>query len=225
MSRKLFYMIRHGESELNRLRIRQGRDGSLSEAGRVQAEATAKRLTHTKFDVMLVSPYERTIETAEIIAKQVKTTKPMEVVELLAERRNPSEIVGKRADDKEVSHIVDLIDKSYHGDDYRYSDEENFNDLKDRAQKLLEYLEKREERRILTVTHSIFLKMVAACVIYRESLNSEKYNLLSFINTSNNASITVIEYNSGFLGDGWFGRYVFPIYKRWKLVAWDDTTK
>jgi len=225
MASKFFYMIRHGESELNRLHIRQGKNGGLSEVGRTQAGATAKRLTHMKFDVMLVSPYERAVETAEIIAEQVNINNPLEMNELLIERRNPSEIVGKPADVKEVAHIVDLIDRSYHEDDYRYSDEENFNDLKGRAKKLLEYLEKRKEKRFLVVTHSIFLKMIAAFVIHRESLNSESYNLLSFTNTSNNASITVFEYNSGLLGDGWLGRYFSPIDKRWKLVAWDDVTK
>lgn len=218
-------MIRHGESELNRLHIRQGEEGSLSDLGRLQAEATARRFTGTKFDVMLVSPYKRAVETANIIAEKVKIKKPMEMNELLVERRNPSEIVGKSADEREVAHIVDIIDKSYHSDDYRYSDEENFNDLKMRAQKLLKYLEKHREKRFLMVLHSIFLKMIAAYVIYKEDLNAEKYNLLSFLNSSDNASVSVFEYNSGFLGEGFLGRYFFPEEKRWRLIAWDDRTR
>ena len=43
--------------------------------------------------------------------------------------------------------IVDLIDKTYHSDDYRYSDEDNFADMRDRAKKLLEFLETIKEKR------------------------------------------------------------------------------
>lgn len=227
MARKLFYMVRHGESLLNAQHIRQGAEGSLSEKGKKQAEDTGKRLSHTKFDVVLVSPYTRTKETAELIMSQLKRTprKPVEYVDLLVERRNPSEIVGQSGDDFYISKIIDQIDKSYHSDDFRYSDEENFLDLKARAKKLLEYLEKRPEQKFLIVTHSIFLKMVAAYLIHKDALDSKKYNLLSFTNTSNNASITICEYNNGWLGDGWLGKHFYPIEKRWRLVAWDDYTR
>lgn len=222
MARKLFYMVRHGESLLNAEHIRQGSEGSLSDKGREQAAAAGERLSHIKFDVMLVSPFTRTRETAEIISKYVKVKKPTEFSDLLVERRNPSEIVNKSANDPHVAEIVDIIDKSFHSDDFRYSDEENFSDLKERAKKLLVYLRQRPEEKILVVTHSIFLKMVAAYIIHRDKLDAKKYNLLSFINSSNNASVTVCEYDSGWLGDGWLGRKFFPPENRWRLIAWDD---
>lgn len=225
MSRKLFYMVRHGESILNAQHIRQGADGSLSEKGIKQAEETGKRLSKTKFDVILVSPFTRTRETAEVISRYVRSKKPMEFVDLLVERRNPKEIIGQYAEDPEIKKIIDIVDKSYHSDDFRYSDEENFQDLKERAKKLLAYLEERPEKKILVVTHSIFLKMVAAYMIHRDSLDSKKYNILSFTNSSNNASITVCEYNSGWLGDGFLGEIFYPKKNRWKLLAWDDYTR
>lgn len=227
MSRKLFYFVRHGESEMNAAHLRQGREGKLSEKGREQARATGVRLGNTHFDVMLVSPYERTIETAAIILESVKITKEPEYLELLIERRNPTEIVGKSGDSMEVARIIDIIDKSYHDDNFRYSDEENFADLKARAKKLLEYLETRQEKTILVVTHSIFLKMVAAYMIHRDALDAKKYNLLSFTNSSNNASITVAECRNGFFRDDSFlGRLLnIPKEKRWRLLAWDDYTR
>lgn len=225
MARKLFYMVRHGESLLNAAHIRQGADGGLSDTGKEQARATGVRLAHTPFDVLLVSPYQRTQETAAIIAQYVHIKKSPEYIDLLIERRNPSEIVGKNAKDPEVSHIINIIDLSYHPDDFRFSDEENFADLKDRARKLLVYLRQRPEKKILVVTHSIFLKMIAACIIHRDKLDAKKYNLLSFLNSSNNASITICEYDSGWCGDGWLGRKLFPPEKRWRLLAWDDYTR
>lgn len=225
MARKIFYMIRHGESLLNAQHIRQGWEGSLSPKGIEQAIETGKRLANYKFDAVLVSPYTRTQETAALICRQIHTKLPKsELVDLLIERRNPSEIVGQNGDDLKIKQIVDLIDKSFHKDDYRYSDEENFQDLKERARKLLIYLSHRPEKNLLVVTHSIFLKMIASFILYRDKLTADKYNLLSYKNASNNASITIFEYNSGWLGDGWLGRKYFPIENRWRILAWDDFT-
>jgi probable phosphoglycerate mutase len=217
MARKLFYFVRHGESLLNAASIRQGSEGSLSEKGQEQALDTGKRLTSHKIDIILASPYIRTKETANIINSQLKEQKKIEYIDLLHERRNPSEIIGKPMSDPEVKKIVETIDKTYHSDDYRYSDEENFKDLKDRARTLLEYLSGRPENDVLVVTHGIFLRMVVAYIEYGERLNAATYNTLSFFNASNNAAVTICEYKKG-----WFG----PAKdKRWKVLAWDDYSR
>jgi hypothetical protein len=64
--------------------------------------------------------------------------------------------------------------------------------------------------------------MVASFLLYRDRLTADKYNLLSYKNASNNASISIFEYNSGWLGDGWLGRKFYPIDSRCKILAWDD---
>ena len=219
-------MIRHGESIMNAEHLRQGREGALSELGRQQAEKTGVRLAHIKFDAALVSPFERTKETADIICKQIKKIrKPIEYVELLAERRNPSEIIGKSSDTPEVKKVIDIIDKSFHTDDFRYSDEENFTDLRDRANELLKYLSGREEHVVLIETHSIFLKMIAAVILEGSNLTAKKYNLMSFLNTSSNASVTVCECQDNFSFKGLFG-WIFPRLKTtWRMIAWDDFTR
>lgn len=210
--KKIFYFVRHGESIMNAKGLRQGPDGSLSENGVEQAHITGERLNKRPIETIIASPYERTKETAEIIAEHIK--KPLEYSQLLFERRNPSEIIGKSIKDPEIEKIIDIIDKSYHSDDFRYSDEENFQDLKDRAKKLLDFLSARPEKCLLVVTHGIFLKMVVAYIVEGEKLTADLYNKLSYLNTSNNASITICEYNSGF--------FVSKSKKGWKLVVWDD---
>ena len=115
MARKIFYMIRHGESLLNATHIRQGSEGSLSPKGIEQAITTGKRLASHRFDAVLVSPYVRTRETAENICAQIKyKLPPMEFVDLLKERRNPTEIVGQSGDDPRIKQIVDLMDGTKH---------------------------------------------------------------------------------------------------------------
>lgn len=217
MARKIFYFVRHGESLLNAAGIRQGSEGSLSDKGKEQAVETGKRLANHVIDVILVSPYVRTKETAGIINEQIPGGKHIEYVDLLHERRNPSEIIGKSISDPEVKRIIDTIDKAYHSDDFRNSDEENFQDLKDRARALLDYLAARPEQNILVVTHGIFLRMVVAYIEYGERLNAATYNTLSIVNASNNAAITVCEYRKG-----WFGP---PKEERWKVLAWDDYSR
>ncbi len=211
MATKLIYFVRHGETILNAQGIRQGKDGPLTERGRAQALAIALRFPKKKGrpQVIIASPYERTRETAGIIAKELK----MEVKysDLLVERRNPSEIIGHSGQEKQVKEIIDRIDKSFHADDLRYSDEENFSDLKARAKKLLTYIAKVREKRVIMVTHSIFLKIVAAYMIHGDALTASQYNNLSYFNPVNNASMAVCSYTHH-----WFKK------DEWKILIWND---
>lgn len=213
--RKIFYFVRHGESIMNAKGLRQGPDGSLSEKGVEQAHITGERLKMHPIEAVIASPFERTKETAETINEHLK--KPLRYSPLLIERRNPSEIVGKSVRDPEIGKIIDIIDKSYHDDNFRYSDEENFADLKERAKKALEFLAIQPEKTLLVVTHSIFLKMIVAYIVEGEKLNASLYNKLSFLNSSNNASITICEYRKGF--------FLPRSKKGWKLLIWDEYTK
>ena len=169
MGTKLIYFVRHGETENNAKNIKQGPEGPLSEKGRAQAWATAKRFPKHKGSpqVIISSPYERTKETAEIIARELGMK--VRYSDLLVERKNPSEIIGHWGQEVNAKHIIDRIDKSYHPDDLRVSDEENFIDLKKRAKKLLNYIRERPEERIIMVTHSNFLKMVVSYMLYGEN--------------------------------------------------------
>lgn len=211
MSTKLIYFVRHGETELNAQNIRQGAEGGLTELGRAQALETAKRFPKHKGhpQVIIASPFERTRETAEIIAKELNM--PIEYSDLLVERRNPSEIIGQWGEDAKVKRIVDQMDKSFHADDLRISDEENFVDLKERAKKLLEYIKTRPEKRIIMITHGIFLKMVVSYMLLGENLTASEYNKLSEYNPVNNASMAICSYTSH-----WFNDH------DWKILVWND---
>ncbi len=193
MRPRRFYFVRHGETRLNAQGIRQGEGGGLSERGRGQADRAGAYLAHFPITLILASPFERTKETAELINAHLVV--PVRYSRLLAERRNPSEIIGKRGDDPQVARIIDAIDKGYHGDEYRYGDEENFVDLKKRARRCLGYLAREGTLETCVVTHSIFLKMLIAYLLYREELHAADYVKLSFFNASDNAAITVCEWH------------------------------
>lgn len=209
--KKTIYFIRHGQSANNASNLRQGATGKLSDKGVEQARFVGERLQKNDVDLLLVSPYERAKETASIINEFLK--KPIEYTDLLVERKNPSEIIGKDADSPEVKKIMDLIDRSFHDNTLRYSDEENFQDLKARAQKLLTFISKRKERHILCVSHRIFLKMVLSYIEEGETLDSHRFAELDLLNSVNNASITVCSYNPV---DKLFGK------NPWKILVFND---
>src|SRR4051812_25868763 len=117
---KKIYFIRHGQSADNLSKVRQGTEGKLSDKGREQAAFVGKRFSGIPLDIILTSPYERALQTASIINEHLHLK--IEECSLLVERKNPSEIIGKDAESLEVKKIMDVIDRSYHQSDYRYSD-------------------------------------------------------------------------------------------------------
>jgi broad specificity phosphatase PhoE len=211
MATKLIYFVRHGETVLNAQNIRQGSQGGLTEKGRAQALETAKRFPSQKGrpQVLISSPFERAKETAEIIGGVLDMK--VKYSDLLMERRNPSEIIGHWGGEQEVRAMIDRMDKSYHADDLRISDEENFTDLKNRAKKLLSFISRRWEKRIIMVTHGIFLKMVVAYMTYGDSLTASQYNTLSYYNPVKNASMCICSYTHH-----WFKK------NEWKILVWND---
>jgi broad specificity phosphatase PhoE len=206
-----YYFIRHGETLLNAQHIRQGQDGALSPTGRSQAEQVGLYLSHFPIERLLSSAYPRALETSEIIKKYLHV--PITASALLAERRNPSEIIGKPTKAPEVVKIVDQIDLAYHEDEYRYSDEENFIDLKKRAKKCIALLALQGAPHTVVVTHHVLLKMLLAYMLYGDKLHSADFVKLSFFNVSDNAGITICEFHP------W---HFLSKTRGWKVVSYNE---
>lgn len=204
-----YYFVRHGQTEANKAHIKQGAEGSLSEGGKAQAEEVGIALAQVAgLSLIVSSPYTRARETAAIISKHLKRGR-VRTTPLLAERRNPSEVIGKSTHDPAVVRIVDTIDLAYHEDDYRYADEENFLDMKKRGKKCLHYLERHGARETCVVTHHAFLKMLLSYMLYGERLTAHEFIKLSFYNVSDNGGITVCKYE--------------PWKRRWTIEGYNQT--
>ena len=207
------FLLRHGETILNSDHIRQGDKGALSESGKEQALKAANRLKPFNIKKIYVSPFERTIETANILLSVIN--KPYEICDLLAERRNPTEIIGRKYEDPLTVQVINYIDKSFHDPDARYSDEENFNDLKYRSIKLKDFLIDNAVNNTLCVSHGIFLKMFMSVLLVGDKLTVSDYIKLSVYNTADNAAISIISYNpiKNLLGKN-----------PWTILAYNDTS-
>lgn len=193
---KYYYLVRHGETIMNKEHKRQGEEGKLSENGVNEVEEVAKRIVNMKIDKMFVSPFERTRQTADIINSQIKLSEDkITITPLLGERKNPTNIVGKTYDDPEAKSFVDIMDKSIHEPDLRISDEENFQDLKNRALATQKYLIENGVKRNLCVTHGIFLKMFLSTLLYGENLTVRQYAEMGLYNSADNAALTLIKYD------------------------------
>ena len=93
-----FFLVRHGETEWNRVRRIQGvSDIPLNDTGRAQAAALGDILVGHNFDLIVSSPLSRADETARIIAQLLGMPAPITVPDLI--ERNYGEAEGSSGAD------------------------------------------------------------------------------------------------------------------------------
>lgn len=200
------YFIRHGEGHHNANNLYSLPDFELTDKGKEQAKAAAGRVKSLPIDLIIASPYKRTIQTMEIINETLK--KEVVLSDLAVEVKRPVEIAGKRIDAPENLEIRKILDDNFHNPDFHYSDEENFFDLKTRAQKFIKYLETFEGKHnnLLVVSHAVFIKMTVLSLVLEDTLTPTAF--LTAYNTMALATsgLTVCEKSN----------------KGWKLITWND---
>ncbi len=186
------YFVRHGQTAINYQNRVVHFDDQLNEVGQAQASELADHLIVVPVDVVLVSPHKRTMETAEIIAK--KLNKKTQEVPLLGEKKWSSEIEGTLLSDPETERILKLLrERNITDPTWHYSDEENFIDIKKRANDFIEYVSTIAHENILAVSHEYFIKMVIATMMHGESLSFEIFRDFYIFTSLDNASLTYCE--------------------------------
>jgi broad specificity phosphatase PhoE len=133
------YFVRHAESARNAHGLLHSyEEGELSESGIKQAEFVANRFSMIDVDLIISSPFERAKVTATIIQAVVK--KPIKYTDLLGEFRGPQEIEGLPKDHPEVMRINKIMQANRDDHHWKYSNEESFHELRNRAIDLTKYL-------------------------------------------------------------------------------------
>lgn len=203
----ILYLVRHAESEANKNNFHHTPEVPLSTTGLLQANEVAKRFKDIHIDLIYSSPMTRAKQTAEVISKKINV--PIEYWDDLSEMRQPVEIRGKSVDDLEVVKIKQTIEKNRDRENYHFSDEENFEDINNRAQKVLEHLEKGHlNQTIVCVSHSTYIKALVGKIVFGNELTEKVFREMRKHLWVKNTGITVCEKH--------------PKYG-WQLNTWNDT--
>lgn len=165
------YLIRHAESEGNANALWSGTDSALTDFGRLQSEAVARRLKTIPFDLTISSTLPRARETADIIATH--TGKEIVSSDLFVECRKPYDQIGiSRSDPRSVEMDREIV-AHFAEPGWHLGDEENFEEMKTRGLAALAYLIARPEERILVVGHGYFMRVMLAVAIAGQDLTPE----------------------------------------------------
>lgn len=198
------YFIRHGEGEHNVKKLWSLPHFELTEAGKKQAEIVGERVSSLPIELIISSPFTRTRQTTEIINQ--KLNRKVIYSDLVAEIKRPSEIAGKSMVDPETLKVKLLMDEKLHLANWHYSDEENFFDLKKRAQQFLDSLSQFQEEDILVVSHVLFIQMAVMVMMLGEDLTPKIYLVGQKFFASETSGLTICE-KTGNL---------------WQLITWND---
>lgn len=202
------YFVRHGQSEGNLGNFHQREEVQLSEEGKRQAKLLASRLKNTKIDSIYASPHLRAQQTAEIIAKNLRLS--VESWEQLKERKRPSEVEGLSYDDPKASEIYEITRKNQTIADWKYSDDESFNDLQERAKKIEKHLlEHHKDQNVLCVSHIGILIMIVLQIVLQDKLTPEVFWQFYYHSRIDNTGITQLEFTDKY---------------GWKLLSWNDAS-
>jgi len=199
------YFVRHGESTENALQIYDWMESSLTEKGIEQSKLVANRLKNTKIEKIFCSDMLR----AKMTAIEINKLHNVEIEEsvLIREQLPPSELLGKSENDEYSKKVSDLLYKNQHINNYHYSNEENFDDLKLRVFKFLKEIEKTNFENIVVIGHGHVLRTLIGYVLYGKNYNSHDFESLRHNLKTTNTGITICEVSDN---------------KEWMLLTWND---
>ena len=100
---------------------------------------------------------------------------------------------------------------------WRFSDEETFEDMRDRTTAVLGMLEARSEKNILIVTHGVFQRFLLARLLLGEALTPQACEHILETSLTTNTGLTVLKY-----GFEEHKGYYSASESGWQLFVWND---
>lgn len=180
-------IIRHGESEWNRIGRYQGQqDAPLSELGLRQAEALAERLRTEPLDAIFASPLQRAARTAETVARHHPAV-PFHYEPALLEIGH-GDWEGLMVDEVVSRYSEGLREWRQHPTRSQMPNGESFSNILKRVLDFKERIcQEYSDRNVLISTHDVVVKILVADAL---GMNMDRINRIWVTN----ASISVIEY-------------------------------
>lgn len=199
------YLVRHGESEANIKDLYHFPGTPLSVEGVRQSKTVAQRVSKFPVDFIYSSDLLRARQTAMAISEKIG--KEIESTSLLREFRKPSKLWGKSDDYEYSKTYVKLQKENFNNPDWKWEDDESFNDLKSRAAEILSYLsDKFKDKQIVVVSHGGIIKMMTAVAVIGKELTPQVFWNFWHHLWIKNTGITEIEFKDD----------------KWTLITWND---
>ena len=175
----MIYLIRHGETDWNHQRRRQGRrDVPLNEAGREQMLRCGHLLAKLPVDAIVSSPLSRALDSAAIFAECVGFPKDGIVAEEgLIER-----------DFGDVDGMTKAELKAYRARGGNEHQEPLYRVRERMMRTLLTYARKSDKKHIVMISHSAAIKSVFVRLYGKPELQRKP---------TKNAGVSIIEYRGG----------------------------
>jgi broad specificity phosphatase PhoE len=169
-------LVRHGESAWNELKLVQGQnnESNLNERGREQAHEAALTLRGQEFDAIVSSDLARTVETAQIVARELDLS--ITTTTALRER-SFGDFEGRPL--KELTPSLSGIENHVVVDDRAHpTNGESLQDLWRRVGNFADSLdEQRRDERLLLVTHGGTIHALRAHFAGEPALNHYWYRV------------------------------------------------
>ncbi len=199
--KKTIYIIRHGETDLNRLGIVQGRgmDTSLNEKGLEQAEAFYQAYKHIPFDKIYTSSLKRTHQTVQrFIDSNIPWVQYPGLDELGWGIHE-----GQESTEELINHFHTLVTKWKTGElHHKFENGESPLEVKERQLIVLEHLiEENKDQNILICMHGRAMRLFLCLLtnrplaemdefphtnttLYKLGYDGKEFHILEFNNTN-----------------------------------------
>jgi probable phosphoglycerate mutase len=183
-------IIRHGESEWNRIGRYQGQaDAPLSDLGTRQAGALANRLQNEPIDAIYSSPLQRARKTAEAVAQHHPET-PFHIAPALLEIHH-GDWQGLMTEEVMSRFGDGLLEWRHHPTRSQMPNGESFSNILKRVLDFKERLcAEYPNGKVLISTHDVVVKILVADAL---GMDMDRINRIWVTN----ASVSVIEYGEG----------------------------
>jgi 2,3-bisphosphoglycerate-dependent phosphoglycerate mutase len=206
---KRIYFVRHGETLANVAGTVQGLDDPLTEVGEQQARRVGERAKGIDFDALIASDAVRTQQTAEAI-REAKGMATVELSPLFREAKRPTSLIGMTWDTDAYNNFKKLEMEHWGESGWRFEDEENCDDLRQRAHDAIQYIEAHEKDTLMVVSHGRFLRYLIAEVMLGEANTAEvMWRIDQTLRTMNTGISVCYQTEEG----GAMG---------WKILTWND---
>jgi len=200
MTKKTIYIIRHGETDLNKAGIVQGRgmNTDLNETGRKQGQAFYKAYKDVPFDKIYTSTLKRTHQTVKGF---IDSGIPWEQLSGLDEMAW-GDYEGKAVSEETRGRFKKIMQSWKDGDlDVRFENGESPNEVQERQKEAMkEIMSHPEESTILICMHGRAMRLLLCLLnnlsltemdnyphrnttLYRVNFDGEKFHILDFNNT------------------------------------------